>query len=149
MTHASSKPQPHDGDGGDDAELQRAPKRLMDDPGRGPSRSQSRYRMLLNAALAALLFFAASPLARHWLMQIISNVCILGGIVAAPIVSMVAWIGLVLPTHALLHRLAPMLVATSLIWFCMAIVGSHALRLEPHGRNETHGVDRSESGKQS
>lgn len=113
-----------------DGEPGRAPERQKDVGGRQRGRRQPRYVAWLNAALASLLFFAASPFARHWLTEIVSNVCILGGIVAAPVVSMVAWIGLVLPTHALLHRLAPALVATSLIWFCMAIVGSHALRLD-------------------
>jgi hypothetical protein len=86
--------------------------------------------MLLDALLAALLLLGASPLARHWIGVIVSNVCILGGIVAAPVVSMVAWVGLALPTHALLHQIAPALVATSLIWFFLAIVGAHALRLD-------------------
>ena len=88
--------------------------------------------MLLEATLASLLMLAASPLARHWLGEFVSTICILGGIVAAPVVSMVAWIGLVLPTHALLHQMAPVLVATSLVWFFVAIVGAHALRLDLH-----------------
>jgi hypothetical protein len=86
--------------------------------------------MLFDELLAALLLVAASPVARHWIGVVVSNVCILGGIVAAPLVSMVAWIGLALPTHALLHQIAPVLVATSLVWFFLAIVGAHALRLD-------------------
>lgn len=89
---------------------------------------------LLRSAAAALLLLVASPLARHWLPVVFANVCILGGIVAAPIVSVVAWIGLILPTHALLHQIAPALVATSLVWFGMAIVGAHAMRLDPRNR---------------
>lgn len=129
-----------------DAEPARASERQKDDGRHRAGRRQPRYVTWLNAALASLLLFAASPLARHWLMELVSTVCILGGIVAAPVVSMVAWIGLVLPTQALLHRMAPALVATSLIWFCMAIVGSHALRLDQSRGADENGGDGNKGG---
>lgn len=107
-----------------------------------PRTKQQRGRItLLHSILAALIVLAASPMARHWLPVIVANVCILGGIVAAPVMSVVAWIGLVLPTHALLHQIAPVLVAASLVWFGMAIVGAHALQLAPGNQKQRGGVD--------
>jgi len=91
---------------------------------------------LTRAALLGLLAVLVGPLARPWLGQwlaalvaALGNVCILGGILAAPVVSMVAWVGMVLPGKALLHQIAPALMTTALIWLAAAIVGAHVVRL--------------------
>jgi len=76
--------------------------------------------------LLALLMRLGGPVTRHWL----ANICILGGILATPVVSVVAWIGLALPTQAVLHQIAPMLVAGSLVWFGVAIACAHACRFD-------------------
>jgi hypothetical protein len=114
---------------------------------RGQARSQARLAARLEAVsqprqdeqpthvvfiwstLIALLTLLGSPLTRQWLATTLGNICVLGGILAAPVVSVVAWIGLLLPSHALLHQLAPALVITSLVWFGLAIAGAHAFRL--------------------
>ncbi len=91
---------------------------------------QARRTALLGGALVALSSLAASPLIRQWLAHVLANICVIGGILAAPLVSVVAWIGLLLPSRAPLHQLAPTLVAGSLIWFALAIAGAHVCRFE-------------------
>jgi len=88
--------------------------------------------VLLWSMLIALWTRLGSPITRHWLATVLANICILGGILAAPVVSAVAWIGLALPQHALLHQMAPMLVAGSIVWFGVAIACAHAFRLDHH-----------------
>src|SRR5260221_14430471 len=75
-------------------------------------RDRQRTRLML----LALLMRLGGPVTRQWLASALANICILGGILAAPVVSVVGWIGLALPKYALLHQMAPMLVAGSLIW---------------------------------
>lgn len=75
-----------------------------------------------------MVALAGNPLVRQGVLHVLLNVCVLGGIFAAPLVSVVAWIGLLLPSHAALHQLAPTLVCGSLIWFSLAIAGAHAFR---------------------
>jgi hypothetical protein len=91
---------------------------------------QPTHVVLLWSMILALLTLLGSALTRQWLAHLLANICVLGGIVAAPLVSVVAWVGLLLPARALLHQMAPMLVAGSLIWFAMAIAGAHAFRLD-------------------
>jgi hypothetical protein len=87
--------------------------------------------LLLAGVLATLVALAGNMLVRQWLVHAILNICVLGGIFAAPLVSVLAWIGLLLPPHAPLHQLAPTLVCGSLIWFSLAIAGAHAFRRDP------------------
>jgi hypothetical protein len=84
----------------------------------------------------ALLTRLVSPLTRRWLASALANICILGGILGAPVVSVVAWVGLALPTQHLLHQMAPMLVTGSLIWFGVAIACAHAFRLGHPDRHD-------------
>ena len=93
---------------------------------RRPTRRTLLWSMLVG--LVAVLTRLVSPPMRQWLAGALANVCILGGILGAPMVSAVAWIGLALPKAFLLHQIAPMLVAGSLVWFGMAIACAHAFR---------------------
>ncbi len=90
------------------------------------------HMMLLWSMLIALRTRLGSLGTRHWLATVLANICILGGILAAPVVSAVAWIGLALPKHTLLHQMAPMLVVGSIVWFGVAIACAHAFRLDHH-----------------
>ncbi len=60
----------------------------------------------------------------------LANVCVLGGVVGAPCISILAWVGMALPTKAPLHQAAPTLMTGALIWLALAIVGAHAFRLD-------------------
>jgi len=80
--------------------------------------------MVTALTLAVVVLARESP--RHWLAMALTNVCIVGGVVAAPVVSLAGWVGMALPPRAPLHAAAPMLFTTALIWLCLAIVGAHA-----------------------
>jgi hypothetical protein len=88
------------------------------------------------ATVASILTLLAGPLMRHWLLASLANITVLGGILAAPVVSVVAWVGMVLPTRALLHQMAPGLMTAALVWLALAIIGAHAFRLERRRRAE-------------
>ncbi len=78
--------------------------------------------------LVVLLIVLASPASRHWFSTSFANIAIVGGIIAAPIISVVAWIGVALPVHAPLHQAAPTLFIGALLWMAMAFVSAHARR---------------------
>ena len=78
--------------------------------------------------LVVALLVLASPMSRHWLSTSFANIAIVGGIIAAPIISLVAWIGVALPVHAPLHQAAPTLFIGALLWMAMAFVSAHARR---------------------
>ena len=67
-------------------------------------------------ALAPIVVALASPQARHWLAEAAANLLVLGGFIAAPILTLVAWIGLMLPSHLPLHQLSSTLFVVALIW---------------------------------
>lgn len=77
--------------------------------------------------MVALGLLADTPL-RHWLTTSFVNIAIVGGIVAAPIISVVAWVGVILPVHAPLHQAAPPLFIGALLWMTMAFISAHARR---------------------
>ena len=79
----------------------------------------------LPLALAPLLAVVLGSQARHWVAEAFTTVCVLGGILAAPILSLVAWVGMFLPEHMPLHQWSTMLFAVSLVWLCAAFVGAH------------------------
>jgi hypothetical protein len=92
-------------------------------------RKPTQVTLLWSALLTLLALLGStvtSTVTRQWLTVALANACILGGILVAPLVSVIAWIGLALPSQALLHQLAPILVTGSLIWFGLAIAGAHA-----------------------
>jgi len=78
--------------------------------------------------LVVTLELLASSAMRHWLSTAFATFAIVGGIVAAPIISVVAWIGVALPDHAPLHQAAPTLFIGALLWMVMGIVSAHARR---------------------
>lgn len=84
------------------------------------------------SALLFLLVLATSLLAnatyRHWFTAALANIAIIGGILAAPIMSLIAWIGVILPVHAPLHRAAPTLFIGALLWMVMGFVSAHVRR---------------------
>jgi hypothetical protein len=82
-------------------------------------------------ALMVMISLLANPAYRHWVLTALSNIVIIGGILAAPVISLVAWIGVTLPSHAPLHQAAPTLFIGALLWMAMGIVSAHA-RCEGH-----------------
>jgi hypothetical protein len=81
---------------------------------------------VLTALLAVVSSLMLNPGWRHWAGHLLTNVFILGGIVAAPLVSVLGWIGVALPPRSVLHEVAPTLFVGALIWLLVAIVAAHA-----------------------
>lgn len=79
-------------------------------------------------ALQAILTGQSGHAARQWLTHTAANVCILGGIICSPFISMLAWVGMALPTQTGLHQMAPALMTAALIWLALAIITAHACR---------------------
>ena len=102
--------------------------RKISHTGRGQSLLIRHIWSALLIVLVALLIVLASPASRHWFSTSLANIAIVGGIVAAPIISVVAWIGVILPVHAPLHQAAPTLFIGALLWMAMAFVSAHARR---------------------
>lgn len=81
---------------------------------------------MLTTLLAAISSLMLQPTWRQWAGHMLANIFILGGIVAAPLVSVVGWIGVALPPRTALHEVAPSLFLGALIWLMVAIVAAHA-----------------------
>lgn len=100
---------------------------LSDDKPTAPANGASRGGTTVwVAAAAVVLGVLLSAAARSWIVEAVMTLCIAGGVLAAPLVSLVAWLGMVLPERSLLHQSAPVLFAASLLWLTLAIVGAHA-----------------------
>ncbi|MBF6591952.1 MAG: hypothetical protein IVW57_15695 [Ktedonobacterales bacterium] len=87
-------------------------------------RVSARWQQLV-AALTVTAGMITSATSRHWLAIALANICIVGGILAAPLISLMGWIGLALPARAPLHTLTPVLFMTAIIWLSLAIVIAH------------------------
>lgn len=80
--------------------------------------------------LVTALGLLASSAFRQWLSTAFATFAIFGGIIAAPVISLVGWIGVTLPVRTPLHQAAPTLFIGALLWMTMAIVSAHARREE-------------------
>jgi hypothetical protein len=83
-------------------------------------------RHVATAALAVVAGLMLHPGLRQWAGHVLANVFILGGIVAAPVISIVGWIGTALPPRTALHEASSALFLGALIWLVLAIVAAHA-----------------------
>ena len=92
-------------------------------------RKVARARRALPLALAAFLTWLAlvvtSPQARHWLAEASATLCVLGGFLAAPVLTVAAWIGLALPERMPLHQASTTLFLVAVIWMALALIGAH------------------------
>ena len=78
-------------------------------------------------ALAPVVVTLTSPHVRHWLVEAAANLLVLGGFIAAPILTVVAWVGLLLPSRLPLHQLSSTLFAVALIWVAAGLLIAHML----------------------
>lgn len=87
----------------------------------------------------AAIGLLANPALRQWLLSALGNVAVVGGIVAAPLLSVAAWVGMVLPAGAPLHQASPALFIGAMIWLAAAFIFAHAhkrhLPLDNHHGN--------------
>jgi hypothetical protein len=76
-------------------------------------------------ALGPALLALANPHFRHWLAQALGSACVIGGFFAAPLLTLVAWLGLMLPARVALHQASTTLFAVALIWVVLAVLSAH------------------------
>ncbi|HZC79230.1 MAG TPA: hypothetical protein VE258_15865 [Ktedonobacterales bacterium] len=76
-------------------------------------------------ALGPLLLALANPHFRQWLAQAVGSACVIGGFFAAPLLTLVAWLGLMLPERVALHQASTTLFAAALIWVVLAVASAH------------------------
>lgn len=82
-------------------------------------------RQALPALLALLLVPLASEATRHWLIEAGTTLCVAGGFIAAPFLTVTAWIGLALPPRVLLHQASTALFLIAILWMVTALIGAH------------------------
>jgi hypothetical protein len=75
----------------------------------------------------------SSGAARHWIAESAATVCVVGGFIAAPILTITAWIGMIAPNLLLLHRASTPLFLIALIWLTLAFISAHV----HHSRQQT------------
>src|SRR5690242_14177601 len=97
---------------GGDQSAQDGARKPSTQPGRGP-------KLLASDTLSALVAALARSTTRQVVMYHAATVGILGGVVCTPLISVVAWVGMVLPAQATLHQLAPMLMTAALVWLAL------------------------------
>jgi hypothetical protein len=85
-----------------------------------------------------LLVLVSSGAARHWIAESAATVCVVGGFIAAPILTITAWIGMAAPNLLLLHRVSTPLFLIALIWLTLAFISAHL----HHSRQQTQDEDR-------
>ena len=79
----------------------------------------------LALALAPLALLMVNASARHMLFEALMTVCVVGGFIAAPFLTVAAWIGVILPEHATLHIISTPLFVLALVWLAIAVVSAH------------------------
>lgn len=84
-----------------------------------------RLLVALPLAAAPMLTLLLSSQARHWVVEAITTVCVLGGFIMAPVLTLTAWVGMALPEHMLLHQISSFLFIVALIWIGAALVSAH------------------------
>jgi hypothetical protein len=103
--------------------------------GRKPRRRWTRSLQALPLALGPVLVLHHTPW-RQWFVEAHILVCVVGGFLAAPVVSLVAWVGILLPPRIFLHQLAPTLFAIALVWVALGLISAHAHDIRHAGARE-------------
>ncbi|HKS68785.1 MAG TPA: hypothetical protein VJQ45_00085 [Ktedonobacterales bacterium] len=102
-----------------------------------------RGRQALPALVALLLVPLASAATRHWLIEVGATLCVAGGFIAAPFLTVTAWIGLALPPRMLLHQASTALFLVAILWMAAALIGAHL----HHNRRTARETGLSEDGE--
>jgi len=77
------------------------------------------------ALAGIMLVFLSSEEARHWIAESAATICVVGGFIAAPILTIAAWIGMMAPNVLLLHRISTPLFLAAIIWLALAFMSAH------------------------
>ena len=90
--------------------------------GRG---ADERLQTALPVFIVPLLLPLASAATRHWLIEAGATLCVAGGFIAAPFLTLAAWIGLALPQRMVLHQASTALFVIAILWMAAALIGAH------------------------
>ena len=75
--------------------------------------------------IVPVLMFLASSQLRHWIVELATAAAVLGGMIAAPLLALVGWIGLTMPAQVPLHRASTTLFSVAFVWLTVALVSAH------------------------
>lgn len=104
--------------------------------------SAVRGERLLPALVALLVVPLASAATRHWVIEAGATLCVAGGFIAAPFLTMTAWIGLALPPRMPLHQASTALFLVAILWMAAALIGAHL----HHNRRAARATGHAEDG---
>ncbi len=62
------------------------------------------------------------------LLRPLLNACVLGGVTLTPVLSILGWVGLMMPVQTALHQAATALLCVAVIWLGFALATAHLLR---------------------
>jgi hypothetical protein len=89
---------------------------------------------LIFAPVVALM---ANTQVRHWLGELMATVCVVGGFIAAPLLTVAAWVGLALPAGMPLHQASTTLFLVAVIWLALALISAHCYQqMQKHQPDE-------------
>jgi hypothetical protein len=107
-------------------------------------RVQATHELRLPAILVtSLLIPLTSDTTRHWLVEVGATLCVAGGFIAAPFLTLAAWIGLALPRRVLLHEASTALFMVAILWMAAALIGAHL----HHHRHPAHATGPADEGE--
>lgn len=89
------------------------------------------------ALVGIVLVLLSSGVARQWMVESAATICVVGGFVAAPILTLTAWVGMMTPNLLLLHRVSTLLFLVAIIWLALAFIGAHLHHSQEQTRNNT------------
>ena len=114
-------------------------------PGQGKDERPiaTRGRQALPALVGLLLVPLASAATRHWLIEAGATLCVAGGFIAAPFLTVTAWIGLALPPRMPLHQASTALFLVAILWMAAALIGAHL----HHNRRTARATGHAEDGE--
>jgi hypothetical protein len=90
------------------------------------------------ALVGILLVLLWSEAARHWIAESAATFCVVGGFIAAPILTITAWIGMIAPNLLLLHRASTLLFLIALIWLALAFISAHLHHSRQQAQEDHH-----------
>jgi hypothetical protein len=80
---------------------------------------------ILVSAEIVLVVLLSSEDVRHKIAESAATFCVLGGFIAAPILTITAWIDMIAPEVLPLHHLSTPLFLIAIIWLALAFIGAH------------------------
>jgi hypothetical protein len=90
---------------------------------------------ILVSAEIVLVVLLSSEDVRHKIGESAATICVVGGFIAAPILTITAWIDMIAPDFLPLHHLSTPLFLIAIIWLALAFIGAHL----HHSRQQSKG----------